>query len=107
MHGFYTNKGSESSEGYILCSIELEDNQMSAQRLYYWGDDEEEGFEFLPYREYFIRPHVRNDPIVKFKMILSGADFMFGISLRRSGKVDLYYNFAFVNESEGKDPLIL
>jgi hypothetical protein len=75
---------------------------MSAQRLYWWGEDESEGFEFLPYREYFVRPHVRNDPIVKFKMILNTRDFMYAVSLRRSGKVDLYYNYAFVNESDGK-----
>ena len=41
---------------------------MSTQRLYYWDDvDPGDEFEFLPYREYFIRKNIQNDPIEKYR----------------------------------------
>jgi hypothetical protein len=54
----------------------------------------------LPYREIFIRPHISNDPVVKYRQVINKADFQFGIGLRRSGKVDLYYNYALKTETD-------
>jgi hypothetical protein len=68
--------------------------------LFYWGDDGKgDVFEFLPYREIFIRPHISNDPIVKFRQVINMADFQYGIAMRRSGLVDLYYNYALKTET--------
>jgi hypothetical protein len=76
---------------------------MSTQRLYYWDDvDPGDEFEFLPYREIFIRNHVKNDPIVKFRHVINENDFQFGVSMRKSGRVDLYYNYALKSETEEK-----
>ena len=59
-----------------MCAIELEDNQMSVQRLYYWEDvDPGDEFEFLPYREYFLRKDIKNDPIIKYRQCINNADF--------------------------------
>ena len=44
-------------------NIEMEDNQMSIQRLYWW--DTTSAFEFLYYRETIFR-QIRNDPISKY-----------------------------------------
>lgn len=86
-----------------MCNIELEDNQMSTQRLYYWNDvDPGDEFEFLPYREIFIRKLIQNDPIVKFRQVINEKDFQFGVSMRKSGLVDLYYNYALKSETEEK-----
>jgi hypothetical protein len=102
MHGFFSNSYSES-EDYTMCNIELEDNQMSTQRLYYWNDvDPGDEFEFLPYREIFIRKLIQNDPIVKFRQVINEKDFQFGVSMRKSGRVDLYYNYALKSETEEK-----
>lgn len=57
-------------------------------------------FEFLPYREIFIRKHIQNDPIVKFRQVINTNTFQFGVSLRKSGRVDLYYNYALKSETE-------
>jgi hypothetical protein len=68
--------------------------------LYYWEDvDPGEELEFLPYREIFIRPHISNDPIVKFRQVINKADYQYGIAMRRSGRVDLYYNYALKTET--------
>lgn len=67
MHGFFENSYSLAQD-YAICSVELEDNQMSTQRLYYWTDvDPGDEFEFLPYREYWTRKHIQNDPVMKFR----------------------------------------
>lgn len=100
MHGFFSNNLSEAQD-YAMCSIELEDNQIGIQRLYYWEDvDPGDEFEFLPYREIFIRKHISNDPIVKFRQVINDNNFQFGVAMRRSGRVDLYYNYALKSETE-------
>jgi len=74
---------------------------MSTQRLYYWEDvDSGDEFEFLPYREYFIRKHIQNDPIMKYRQCINRADFQYGVGIRKSGRVDVYYNYALKSETE-------
>jgi hypothetical protein len=48
MHGFFENRLSIQN-GCISSNIELEDNQMTCQRIFF-RDDQEDKFEFLPYR---------------------------------------------------------
>ena len=74
---------------------------MSTQRLYYWSDvDPGDEFEFLPYREYFIRKNIQNDPIVKYRQVINKADFQYGVGIRKSGRVDVYYNYALKSETQ-------
>ena len=84
-----------------MCAVELEDNQMSTQRLYYWDDvDPGDEFEFLPYREYFIRKNIQNDPIIKYRQVINKSDFQYGVAIRKSGRVDVYYNYALKSETQ-------
>ena len=59
-------------------------------------------FEFLPYREYFMRKNVKDDPVMKYRQVINKADFQYGIAIRKSGRVDVYYNYAL--KSETQDP---
>jgi len=74
---------------------------MTCQRIYFW-DDQEDKFEFLPYREFYTRKNISNDPIVKYLFILNYDDIHYGISMRKSGRVDLYYNFQLKDATDGK-----
>ncbi len=65
--------------------------------MYYWVPGDK--FEFLPYREIFIRPLISDDPIVKFRQVINKADYQYGIAMRQSGCVDLYYDYALKTET--------
>ena len=69
---------------------------MTVQRLYYW--EEEQRFEILAYREFYMRPK-EDDPIRKFCQIIDSKEFQFGIALRASGRIDLYYNCVLVSQT--------
>lgn len=77
IHQFFTNGLCEMDSYYIMVLIELEDNQMKTERLYFWGDDqpEDKKFEWIAYRENFLRSHVRNDPIVQYKQFIDLEEF--------------------------------
>jgi hypothetical protein len=72
---------------------------MTMQRLYIWDD---KSFEFINYRDVHPRQNivVENDPIVKHRFVIDANEFYHGVALRRSGKVDLYYNCTIVCTSE-------
>jgi hypothetical protein len=71
----------EYDPDYIMLLIELQDNQMKVERLYYWPT-EEKPLLWYPYRENFLRPHIRNDPIVKFKYYIDRGEYQYGVTLR-------------------------
>jgi hypothetical protein len=65
--GLFEN-GFSKADTYILCSIEVDDNQIDTTRLYIWDRDNivSGGMGFYQYRE--IVPRIfSGDPIVKFK----------------------------------------
>ena len=101
MHGFFENSFSKTDQ-YILCTIELEDNQIDFTRLYFWSRDiKEPDLQFYQYREVVPR-ETRNDPIVKFAQVIDNEEFQYGIALRKSGLADFYWNCTLISSSEGK-----
>lgn len=76
IHMFFTNGLCEKDSTYIMVQIELEDNQMKTERLYFWDDQTpDKQFEWIAYRENFLRPHVRNDPIVSYKHFIDSQEY--------------------------------
>lgn len=85
---------------YIICLIETEDNQIDYARMYFWTRDiKTADFSFIQYTE-VVHRDVRLDPIVKYKQIIKDSQFLFGVGLRDSGKVDFYWNSKRVSTSE-------
>ncbi|CDW78106.1 wd-40 repeat protein [Stylonychia lemnae] len=86
---------------YLMMGIETDDNQIDFTRLYFWSKDLTKlDVEFYQYREVVKRNDVRDDPIIKFKHVIQKNEIQFGIALRQSGSVDLYWNFTLTNSPE-------
>jgi len=43
---------------------------------------------------------IKLDPIETFNMVYQSNQFMYGVALRKSGKVDLYFNCKVTHSSE-------
>ena len=58
-------------------------------------DEKKSKFKFIPYIDPFPRTTgvVKNDPIVKLRYVIDEKDYLHGAVLRKSGHVDLYYNY--------------
>jgi len=61
--------------------------------------------EFYQYRE-VVKREVRGDPIQKIVQVIKENDFQFGLALRSSGKVDIYWNFTLNQTPDGKINII-
>ena len=92
IHGCFLNK-STVRQNCMVYLVEMPDNQMSFQRYFFWGVEEANPFEFIGYRDVHDRDFpVSNDPIVKYRQLVDSNDYQHGVAIRKSGKVDLYYN---------------
>ena len=73
-------------------ALETPDNQLDFNKLYLYNfNDDNFSYKWNQYREIVPRKTVPNDPIVKSRYVFSKG-FMFCVSLRSSGKFDLYWN---------------
>ena len=107
LHAFYSNAAcsvipaDKSEKGfYIICMVETEDNQIDFTRLYFWNRNfAANNIQFYQYTTVTYRD-VKLDPIKKFDFFYTGSTFLFGLSLRQSGKVDIYWNHKRVSTSE-------
>lgn len=68
--------------------------------MYFWSRDiKVADFSFIQYTE-VVHRDVKLDPIVKYRQVIKDTQFLFGIALRDSGKVDFYWNSTRVSTSE-------
>ncbi|CDW75557.1 wd-40 repeat protein [Stylonychia lemnae] len=93
LHGFFENRFS-CDDTYIMCYIETLDNQIDYSRLYNWERSNivNPAVEFYQYRE-VVKRDLSGDPIQKITQIIKSDDFQYGLALRSSGKVDIYWNY--------------
>jgi hypothetical protein len=76
----------------IIMLLELDDNSMSMQRLIVFNEGKQ--FKTILMRDVIDRElKVQEDPIIKFRQVIDTRDIPHGIALRKSGQVDLYYNY--------------
>ncbi len=76
-----------------MCMVETDDNQIDFTRLYFWSRDiKNSDLEFYQYREIVPRD-IKGDPVIKFVQIIDNNEYQFGVALRKSKKVDFYWNF--------------
>ncbi|CDW84531.1 wd-40 repeat protein [Stylonychia lemnae] len=76
----FLENGYSKDDQYMLCAIETEDNQFDFTR------------EVVP-RE------LRQDPIKTFSFVIKANEFLYGVSVRKSGQADFYWNYTMVNSS--------
>lgn len=92
IHGFFMNEALNDEPGIIML-LELDDNSMSMQRLTV-SEDEGKPCKTVLMRDVIDRElEVKDDPIVKFRQVIDTIDIPHGIALRKSGHIDLYYNY--------------
>eukprot|EP00347_Sterkiella_histriomuscorum_P016371 403353446 len=98
IHGFMENNQSKTQKNCISCLIELPDNQMSVQILYY--SETNKCFEFLYLRETQVG-QLSNDRIKEFQFYIDENDVFYGASLKESRNADIYYNYSLCSISKG------
>jgi hypothetical protein len=81
------------SEYYFAFEIE-EDRQLDFNKIAFtdFDDDSKFKYTFTQYAEVIPRKLNKDDPIKKFEYCVS-VDFNYGVVLRESGMVDLYWDF--------------
>ena len=94
IHGFIMNAHC-IDEKYKLVALETPDNQLDFNKLFVNDitDDNRYAYKFEQYREIIPRKSIGNDRIVKNRFVFSKG-FNYTLSMRASGKFDLYWNLS-------------
>lgn len=103
IHGLFVNKFGAGSQRYIIVALETDDNQIDFNQLFIDQKPPSSDFSytFKQFREVVPRKS-KFDPITKFSCVLNEDEYSYAVTLRQSGKVDLYYNMQRVSTYECK-----
>ena len=109
MHGVVVNAFSFNDDDCCIIAFETPDNQLDFNMIYLTNIDDASQFTYKWEQYRIVNPRVNHkgpDPIVKTSWVFYGG-FMFCVSLRQSGYIDLYWNMARRESPTDGNPFIV
>lgn len=95
------------SKNHIIVATETNDNQIDFSSLIVKNVGKQDfTFQFNQYREVVPRD-ARLDPITKFSYVINEDNVFYGLALRSSGHVDIYWNMTLIDTTPDYGTLLL